>query len=202
VDQLKESTVLYVLARNACGLILISNHIYSLMNLDSRIRSSLALTEIDFPEYRPEEMYNILKDRVRHSFRPAALKDELIRIVAITSKGDARVALETLRRAGRKAEDRGLKHVTIKEIKEASREAKKLKKSYILSKLNEHQRIIYDILEKKMKMSSGMLYKEYCKLISKPVVARAYRNYMRKMVDLGLVISKGKCRWKTYEIIL
>ena len=69
-------------------------------------------------------------------------------------------------------------------------------------KLNEHQRIIYGILEKKMKMPSGMLYREYCKLVSKPVVARAYRNYMKKMVDLGLVITKGKGRWKTFEIAI
>ncbi|RLG01863.1 MAG: hypothetical protein DRN49_00385 [Thaumarchaeota archaeon] len=69
-------------------------------------------------------------------------------------------------------------------------------------KLNEHQRIIYEILEKKMKMPSGTLYKEYCKLVSKPVMARAYGNYMKKMVNLGLVITKGKGRWRTYEIIL
>lgn len=183
-------------------MVLISNHIYSLMSLDSRIRSSLGLTEIRFPDYKPEEMYGILKDRVQYSFRTGTLKDELIRIPALMSKGDARVALETLRRAGRKTEDKGLSHVTIKEIKEASREAKKLKKSYILSKLNEHQLVIYEILEKKTRMASGMLYKEYCKLVSKPVVARAYRNYMKKIVDLGLVRVEGSGRWEKYEITL
>ena len=202
VHQLKESNVLYVLARNACGLTLISNHIYSLMSLDSRIRSSLALTEIRFPDYKTEEMYGILKDRVQYSFRPGTLDDGLIRVGALMSRGDARVALETLRRAGRKAEDKGLKKFTIKEMKEASREAKKLKKSYILSKLNDHQRVIYEILEKKMRMGSGKLYMEYCRLVSKPVVTRAYRNYMKKMVDLGLVNVKGKGRWKEYKIII
>jgi len=102
-------------------LILISNHIYSLMSLNGRIRSSVALTEIRFPDYRREEMYDILKDRVQYSFRPGTLKDGLVRMTAIISKGDATVALETLRRTGRKAEDKGLKHVTMKEIKEASR---------------------------------------------------------------------------------
>jgi len=66
--------------------------------------------------------------------------------------------------------------------------------------LNEHQRVIYEILEKRVKMPSGMLYKKYCGLVSKPVVARAYRNYMKKMVNLGLVNSKGNGRWKTYEM--
>ena len=44
------------------------------------------------------------------------------------------------------------------------------------------------------------LYKEYCKLVSKPVVARAYRNYMKKMVYLGLVEVEGSGRWKKYQI--
>lgn len=202
VDQLKESAILYILARNACGLILISNHIHSLIALNSRIRSSLALTEIRFPDYKPEEIFDILKDRVQYSFRPRALKEELIRITAISSREDARVALETLRRAGRKAESRGLQEVTIKEIREASRGAKRLKKSYILSKLNEHQRVIYKILEEKIQMDSGNLYKEYCRLVSKPVVPRAYRNHMKKMIHLGLVNSKGKGRWKRYELAL
>jgi len=79
------------------------------MSLDSRIRSSLALTEISFPDYKTEEMYDILKDGVQYSFKPGTFKDESVRIVAMISKGDARVALETLRRAGRKAEDKGLK---------------------------------------------------------------------------------------------
>jgi len=58
------------------------------------------------------------------------------------------------------------------------------------------------MLEKKIGMASNTLYKEYCKRVSKPVVTRAYRNYMKKMVDLGLVSSKGKGRWKKYEIVI
>lgn len=56
------------------------------------------------------------------------------------------------------------------------------------------------MLEKKIKMASGDLYKECSQVVSKPVVSRAYRNYMRKLVDLGLVYAKGKGRWKKLEI--
>ena len=202
VDQLKESDVLYTLARNGCGLILASTHYHALMHLPSRIKSSLVLTEIEFPAYKPDELFDILKDRVEFSLRPGSLKDELIRIACVASKGDARVGLEILRRAGKKAEDKGLKHVTIEEIKQAVKEARKTKISYIFSKLNEHQKIIYEILEKKRKMPSGLLYKEYCKLVSKPVVARAYRNYMKRMFKLGLVKAEGFGRWKNYEIVI
>jgi cell division control protein 6 len=144
--------------------------------LPSRIKSSLALTEIEFPAYKADELFDILKDRVEFSFSPNSIKKELIRVSAVAAEGDARVGLEILRRAGRKAEDKGLKEVTIEEVKQAIKEAKKTKVSFILSGLNEHQRIIYEILEKKKKMPSGLLYKEYCRLVSKPVVDRAYRK--------------------------
>ena len=202
VDQLKRFDILYILAREGCGLVLISNDYHALLHLDARIRSRLALTEINFPEYKPEELFDILEDRVQYSFRPGSLPKALIRATSLLAKGDARIGLEILRRAGRKAEDKGLRKVTLEEIREASKEARKLKKSYLLSKLNEHQRIIHEIIEKRGKMPSGLLYKEYCKLVKHPVVSRAYRNYMQKMVRLGLVKTEGYGRWKRYEIMV
>ena len=44
---------------------------------------------------------------------------------------------------------------------------------------------------KKIKMASGLLYKEYCKMVKNPVVDRTYRNYMKRMVELGLVKVEG-----------
>ncbi|MGQ9469903.1 MAG: Cdc6/Cdc18 family protein [Nitrososphaerales archaeon] len=201
VDQLNDFDVLCTLARNEFGLILASTHYHALMNLPSRIKSSLALTEIEFPSYKPDELFDILKDRVEFSFKPNSLKDELIKIVSVMAEGDARVGLEILRRAGKKAEDKNLRKVTIEEIKQAAKEAKRFKASYFTSKLNEHQKIIYEILGRKKRMLLGELYREYCKLVKNPVVDRAYRNYMKRMVELGLVKVEGFGRWKIYEII-
>jgi len=202
VDQLKEFNLLYTLVRNGCGLILISNNYHALMHLDSRIKSSLAITEIDFPKYSKDEIYDIIEDRVQFAFRPGAIKNDLLRIVSSMADGDVRVALQILLRAGKKAEDKGLRQITAEEIKQAAKEARKFKKSYLLKKLNDHQRTIYEILEKKIRLASGELYKEYCSIVSKPVVDRAYRNYMKRMVELGLVNVKGKGRWKNYEIVI
>jgi len=43
-------------------------------------------------------------------------------------------------------------------------------------------------------------YPEYCRLGKNPVVDRAYRNYTKRMVELGLVKVEGFGRWKIYEI--
>jgi len=202
VDQLKDFGVLYTLTRNGCGVVLASIHCHALMNLHSRIKSSLAITEIELPRYTPDELFDILKDRVEFSFKPRTLRAELIRLASVMASGDARSGLQILIRAGRKAEIRGKDHVTIEEIREARKEAQKFRKSPILSRLNVDERIIYELLEKKRKLPSGQLYLEYRKLVSKPVVDRAYRNYMTRMVKLGLIKSTGSGRWRDYEIVL
>jgi len=50
-----------------------------------------------------------------------------------------------------------------------------------------------------------MLYRQpkaYCRKVRKPVVDRAYRKYMRKMVELGLVRERGSGRWRTFELVM
>jgi orc1/cdc6 family replication initiation protein len=202
VDRLDDFDLLYLLARSGCGLILISTRCHILASLTTRIRSSLALTEIEFPPYKTDELYDIIRDRVEYAFRPGSLKNEFIKLASVAAQGDARTGLEIVRKAGKKAEVRYLNEVTMRELEETITETNKLKMVYPIDKLNEHQKLIYDILEKKQKVSSGMLYSEYCSLIKNPVVDRAYRNYMRRMVSLGLIKSEGKGRWKRYETVV
>jgi len=109
VDRLKNFDILYTLARNECGLILISTGYHALMDLVSRIKSSLALTEIEFPAYKPEELSDLMKDKVKFSFKPGTITKKLIRIVSMAAERNTRIGLEILGRAGRKAKSKGLK---------------------------------------------------------------------------------------------
>ncbi len=201
VDQLKEPEILYTLARKEIGIILISNHSFMSWDLDSRVKSSLLLKEIEFKPYSHQELFSILKDRIGFAFRPESIGDDLVRTVSVIANGDARVGLLTLRSAARTAQEKGLSQITIEEVRQAIKGAKRLRLSYLLKKLNQHQRVIYEILKKKTRMASGKLYEEYSKVVSEPVVDRAYRNYMKKIVDLGLIKAEGDGRWKIFEII-
>lgn len=201
VDRLDDFDLLYLLARSGYGLILISTRCHVLATLTSRIRSSLALTEIEFPSYKTDELYDIIRDRVEYAFRPGSLKNEFIKLASVAAQGDARTGLEIVRKAGKKAEVRYLNEVTMRELQETISETNKMKMVFPVDKLNQHQKTIYHILEKKRKLSSGLLYDEYCTLMKNPVVDRAYRNYMRRMMNLGLIKSEGKGRWKSYEIV-
>lgn len=200
VDKLNDFDVLYLLARNGCGLILVSTRCHSLSNLNSRIRNSLALTEMEFPPYSGDELFNIMKGRIEIAFRPGALKNELVRMASLAAQGDARTALEIVRKAGKKAEVQGLNQISMNELRDAIDDTNRFMTVHPLNRLNQHQKVLYDILEKKRKLPSGMLYSEYSAVTPDPVVDRAYRKYMNKMVNLGLVKTEGKGRWKSYEI--
>jgi len=200
IDQLDEPDILYVLARKPCDMILISNDGFALSDLDYRIKSSLLLNDIEFKPYSDGEILQILKERVLRSFRPDSITDDLLSIVSRICNGDARIGLQTLRYAAKEAESKGLDRVTIEEIKSAMRYARKYRLSYLLRKLNEDQRIIYEILKKNGKIESGRLFEEYRKSVKEMVTDRSYRNYMKRMVELGLIKVEGSGRWKIFEI--
>jgi len=202
VDQLKNGNVLYCLSNIGMGLMLISNKMPSYFyDLEKRIRSRVPLTEIHFPAYTWQELLDILKDRAEFSFVPESLPTELIETASRLACGDARVGLEILRRAGRKAEARRLKKVTRTEIVEASREARKLRKSPLLCSLNETERIVYEILSEKGRMMSGDWYNEYCKKAKNPVTDRMFRKIHASLAKCGLIRGEGKGRWKRYEAL-
>ena len=199
VEKLKNFDLLYILARANCGLILISTFYHVLSNLASRIRNSLALTEIEFPTYSEDELYAIIRDRIQFAFQPGTPKTELIRIASAAAKGDAKVGLEIIRKAGKKAEVRGSNEISMNELKETISEANGLQTLCPIDRLNAHQKLIYEIIKKNRKMLSSSLYREYRALAGNPVADRTYRNYTIKMVNLRLMKSEGKGRWRRYE---
>lgn len=200
VDRLNDTDLLYTLSRSRVGLVLASTHYHALVNLPSRIKSSLSLSEVQFPQYSTGELAAILKDRIEYSLKPSMLSPKLLRIVAAIARGDARVALETIRRSAINAEKRNARKIALIDVRVASKEANRLRMEYFLSKLNEHQRIIYELLSDKTKLDSGSLYQAYCGKVGNPVVDRAYRKYMRRMVELGLVKEEGSGRWKSFQV--
>lgn len=201
-DHMKDADILYVLARNSCGLILISNQAFALSSVDHRIKSSLFLEEVEFKPYKKDEIFEILRERASYGLRPNSINDNLLQIVSVMCGGDARVGLQTLKIAAKDAESKGLETVTIEEVKSASKCARKYRLSYLLGKLSEPQRAIYDILKKYRAMSSGRLFQECSRVSKHTLVDRSYRNYMQKMEELGLVREYGSGRWKRYEVVV
>jgi Cdc6-like AAA superfamily ATPase len=199
-DHLKDKDLLYTFARSGCPVILISNHSYSPHKMDGRIKSSLHLQEIEFRNYQPEEVRDILKDRIISGLTPKSITDEMIAEIANSCGGDARAGIQILKNAAVSSESKGLESITLDEIKTAASYARKYRLSYLIGKLNEHQKTIYEILRQNRVMDSGSLFNEYRKVVNGTITDRSYRNYMLRMVELGLVREIGASRWKKYEI--
>ncbi|MDP3742310.1 MAG: AAA family ATPase, partial [Candidatus Micrarchaeota archaeon] len=120
-DQLvykKEDGVVYDLTRAGenhganFSVVLISNDSHLLEKLDQRIASSLSAKKVCFPRYSPQELKDILRERAKLCFRSGSWSEEAIALCAGHAAklgGDCRVALRTLWRAARVAENQGNK---------------------------------------------------------------------------------------------
>src|SRR5207247_3121965 len=142
-DRIRDAEVFYHLIKSGAGIVLAFTRPHALFRLPARLKSSLPLTEIEFPRYSTDELNAILKDRVEYSLRSGTLSAKLLKLIATLSGGDARVALEITRRAALKAEERNSRRIALGDVKVASIEANRLRLGYFLSNLNEHQRKLY-----------------------------------------------------------
>jgi Cdc6-like AAA superfamily ATPase len=79
-------------------------------------------------------------------------------------------------------------------VKRAWNSAKDLKKSYLLRKLTDHHRLLYELIAKNKGILSGDLWRLYLKTCHtkqiKPIAVRTYSDYCNKLVELGLVQAK------------
>jgi Cdc6-like AAA superfamily ATPase len=198
-DHVKDPGLLYTLSRNSNTVVLISNE-HSFAAYDDRIRSSLLLSEIEFKPYSVDEILAILRERTAYGFISDVIDDNLLSVVARACKGDARVALQTLKIAAQEAEARNIRRITIEEILTGVKSSRKYRLSYLLGKLNDHQRLIYQILKENGKMESGKLFEALLNRLGATVIDRTYRNHMERMEELGLVRAEGTGRWKAYQL--
>jgi cell division control protein 6 len=120
-DQLDDRTeVIYDLqmlneeAENSLGIVMVSNRHPSQVQLDPRSQSRLNCQTLQFNSYNTAQLIEILEKRVEQAFKPGTVPQEVIEQIAeqvAENSGDCRQALNTLLRAGRKADQEGRKKV-------------------------------------------------------------------------------------------
>jgi cell division control protein 6 len=104
------------------SIIGISNKLKFRENLDPRIISSLGEEHIVFPSYDASELRDILIERAKIAFQEGVLKEGVIPLcaaLAAKEHGDARKALQLLRKAGELAERAQNKVVVAKHVEKA-----------------------------------------------------------------------------------
>jgi orc1/cdc6 family replication initiation protein len=200
VDTLESPELLYDLSRSGIGMVAVSNDAYALVDIDERVRSSVAPESVEFPAYNDEEIFNILQERKKHALVPGAVKETDLRAIARLARGDARIALETLRRAAVIAEDANSDIVKLDHVKKAFSGTRNLRKTEALKRMNEHEKALYLLLEKEKKPVSTLdLWEKYSSAVKEPCSQRSYRNYMSHLVRLGLASAEGELTGRVYK---
>lgn len=151
LDGKELNNVIYMLKRlGKVGLICISNKREYFLFLDPRIISRLSFKSIKFPHYSNEELFTILKHRVIDckALYPDTWSKKILEKIADLAAGDARIAIQTLRNSAFIAEKSDKSKITNEDVEKAYEEVREIKKKYMLEKLGEHHRLIYEIIKK------------------------------------------------------
>lgn len=127
-DQLGDATeVIYDLkqvghdADHDLGVVMVCNEPRTQESLDARCRSRLNYTTVEFEGYDADTLFTILQERAEDAFRPRAVSDHVLRLIAdmvADQNGDCRKALALLRQAGRKADQEDADQVTPRHIRQ------------------------------------------------------------------------------------
>ncbi len=204
-DKMEDDKVLYDLISNKIGIILISNDESIFSRMDDRIRSRMMSTDrIEFPQYTITEIMEILEDRASLGLLPNVIKKSQFETIASKSNGDARIALGILKVVSEEAEKDDMEKITDTLIEKAIPKADKQEKTSNLGDLNQHQKLLHDIISSYGTMRPSDLYIEFmnkCEKLKLPKpTERTIRNYLETMANSNIIKSKGFGKARLYSI--
>jgi cell division control protein 6 len=191
MDGLRGEDTLHVISRSndkgvLFGIIGIANDRALLARLDTRIRSSLRFSELEFRQYGDEQLARILRVRAEHSLAPGSYDDRLLlKLARSTEGGSARMALELLWKAAKHAEKAGRMKIMLQDAEDVLATAP----SFKLPELGmcPEEALILELL-KRGDTESSALYEGFVKRM--PKTKRQIRNYLELLEKKGVIESE------------
>jgi cell division control protein 6 len=204
---LKESgdDIIYRLSRVNAGVdskvstLLISNDIRVADYIKPKTQSTLGRVKVIFAPYTSEELFDILKDRVKSAFNKDVVSEQAIQKIAeieASRGGDARKALELLDACAKIAVSKSTQKVTLELVDEADKSLEKDTIFSIVGTLTKHQKLLYlgMIQSSKSEFDSEKVYKLYVEACEKqnvqPLSVRSIRTFLVNFSELGLIKSE------------
>lgn len=183
-------------------VIAITNRGDVLSQLDTRIRSSLLQSFMEFKRYTPAELKEIVRERARIGLFPGAYNEEVIGMCSgfgAKNGGDARIALNLLWLAGRNAEKENRDEISTEDVDAVkSSVLNSMKKEKIESLGDLDKRIVELIKAADAGMKSGEIYAAVEKN------ERTVRMHLGKLESMGLIESvfsgEGGGRTRVFKI--
>ena len=193
------SSLLYDLLRvteqqkNHICVVLVSNDEGFTASLDARVKSSLSPQAISFSAYSPQQLKQILQERSEFAFQKNALPADVVSVAAAHAAklgGDARIAIESLLRAGREAERENSATVELKHLRKAFESVDAASSLKSLKFLGDDEKLLLSIVSSKQSIASGEIYSLYKKKSKAPLSERRLRDLMNGLEQKRLVKSE------------
>jgi cell division control protein 6 len=161
--------------------------------LDERVKSSLSEQTISFEPYSPQQLKEILSQRVQYAFHPNALDAEVVNVAAAHAAklgGDARIAIECLLRAGREAEKENAEKVNVQHLRRIFSEVDPRALQKASDFLSADEKLILSLVPANSDIASGDLFEKYGRASKRPLTQRRFRTLISGLEKKSLVNSK------------
>jgi len=187
---------------HALSLMLISTRsVFDLM--DSASASTFRRTNtVEFSNYGKRELYDILNNRLPLAFKPAAVRDDSVELMADISSefGDARFAIEMLWKSGLIADMKGSGEVVPEHVRGAKAEIYSVVTESKLNELDSQKKLALLAVARTLKdeayVTTGDVEKNYavaCEEYDLPTRGHTqFWKYLKELDALGLISAKAK----------
>lgn len=143
------------------------------------------MTQIEFRPYSVSDLCYILSLRAETALVPRTWDKGLLQTISEMAGDDARIAIQNLKNAAYYAEKSNNPKILPEHVEKGWKDARVIKKTYLLNKLTPDHRILYEIIKSKKGVQ--------------PIALRTYSEYVNKLRDLGLIKAdrarvRGKVR--------
>ena len=204
VDQLQDSNVLYDLhsVPELAWICIANREVDLLARLDERIHSRISVGyRVQFDRYTVDTVTEILDRRTAQGLESGAVEHETLRRIAELVDGDARQAITALRVAAHKSEREGLSMIPQRLVDDAVLHAEAEVRRKTISKLNDHQRVLYECIEEHGPLIQKALYRRYQQAHPDPITLRALRkNHLPKLAHYNLIRTERGGEGKSYRL--
>ncbi|MBD3253992.1 MAG: AAA family ATPase [Candidatus Lokiarchaeota archaeon] len=187
-------------------LIGISNKLNFRQQLDPRVLSSLGEESVVFSSYNASELRDILNCRASVAFYDGVLKEDVVPLcaaLAAKEHGDARKALQLLRKAGELAERAQNKRITTKHVNDAQNDIERDHVAEFIEGLPIQAQLILTAIFLLSKFGpdhiiiSGDIYSTYAELSNKisgvkQLTERRISDYINELALSGIITTKIK----------
>lgn len=204
-DQLHDKAIIYDLFECPdLQLILIANQEEDLFGgIDERLRSRLAAAKrVPFEAYTVRQLSEIITKRAEYALRDrSVISDCQLDTIAEQADGDARISIRSLREAVWEAIDNGHRRVQDQDVEVGIDKAVEVLRQNNLDQLNDHQRVVYDIVVEDGPLAPKEIIDRYGDRVDTPRAERTLRTYLSKLTHYNLVKKCGPRRDRTYEAL-